>query len=60
MRSDAGNDFLVMPYSEVQKHAEPGNIGKASRKYIAKFARRDGITLGGADVTRYRRRWPQA
>ena len=60
MRSDAGNDFLVMPYSEVQKHVESGSIGKASRKYIAKFAWKDRITLGGTDVTRYRRRWPRA
>ena len=59
-RSDTGNDFLVMPYSEVHKHIESGGIGKSGSKYIAKFVWRDKITLGGADVTCYRRRWPEA
>ena len=59
-RSDTGNDFLVMPYCEVQKHVESGGIGKSGSKYIAKFVWRDKITLDGADVTCYRRRWPEA
>ena len=59
-RSGTGNDFLVMPYSEVQKHVESGGIGKSGSKYIAKFVWRDKITLDGADVTCYRRRWPEA
>ena len=59
-RSGTGNDFLVMPYSEVQKHVESGGIGKSGSKYITKFVWRDKITLDGADVTCYRRRWPEA
>ena len=59
-RSGTGNDFLVMPHSEVQKHVESGGIGKSGSKYIAKFVWRDKITLDGADVTCYRRRWPEA
>ena len=49
-----------MPHSEVQKHVESGGIGKMNRKYLAKFVWRDRITLDGADVTCYRRRWPEA
>ena len=59
-RSGTGNDFLVMPHSEVQKHVESGGIGKSGSKYIAKFVWRDKITLDGADATYYRRRWPEA
>ena len=39
---------------------ESGGIRKSGGKYIAKFAWRDRITLDGADVTHYRRRWPEA
>lgn len=60
MRSVAGNDFLVMPYHEVQKQIEAGRIKKMSRKYRATFLWGDKITLDGADVTYYRRRWPTA
>ena len=60
MRSGACNDFLVMPHSEVQKHVESGRIVRMSRKYRASFVWGERITLGGADVTRYRRRWPEA
>ena len=60
MRSGACSDFLVMPHSEVQKHVESGRIERMSRKYRASFVWGERITLGGADVTRYRRRWPEA
>ena len=59
-RSGACNDFLVMPHSEVQKHVESGRIARMSRKYRASFVWGERITLGGADVTHYRRRWPEA
>ena len=58
-RSKASNDFLVMPYHEVQKHVESGGIEKMNRKYRATFVWGDQITLGGEDVTYYRRRWPR-
>ena len=60
MRSGACNDFLVMPYHEVQRQVESGRIEKLSGKYHATFAWGDKITLDGMDVTYYRRRWPQA
>lgn len=59
-RSAARNDFLVMPYHEIQKHIESGNIKKMSRKYRATFVWRDKVTLAGSDVTYYRRKWPRA
>ena len=59
-RSDAGSDFLVMPYPEVQKHVRSGRIGRPGRKYRAELDWGDRIALGGIDVTRYRRRWPRA
>lgn len=60
VRSGTCNNFLVMPYREIQKHIESGSIGKSGGKYIAKFAWGDKITLDGLDVTGYRRRWPEA
>lgn len=60
MRSGTGNDFLVMPYCEVQKQMESGRIERLDRKYRASFVWGDKITLGGADATYYRRRWPEA
>lgn len=60
MRSGICNDFLVMPYHEVQRQMESGRIGKMNDKYHAVFAWGDKITLDGTDVTYYRRRWPQA
>lgn len=60
MRSGTCNDFLVMPYHEVQKQIESGNIEKLDRKYRATFAWGKTIALGGMDVTYYRRRWPHA
>ena len=52
------NDFLVMPYHEIQKHIESGDIEKMNRKYRATFIWKDEITLDGKDVTYYRHRWP--
>ncbi len=60
MRSDAGSDFLVMPYREIQRHVRSGRIEKLGRKYRADLVWGKRITLGGLDVTRYRRRWPRA
>ena len=60
MRSDAGSDFLVMPYREVQRHVRSGRIEKLGRKYRAELVWGDRIALDGIDVTRYRRRWPRA
>ena len=58
-RANASNDFLVMPYHEIQKHVESGGIEKMDRKYRATFVWGDEVTLGGEDVTYYRRRWPR-
>lgn len=60
MRSGARNDFLVMPYHEVQKQVESGRIEKMDAKYRATFVWGDRITLDGMDVDYYRRRWPLA
>ena len=57
-RANASNDFLVMPYREIQKHVESGGIEKMNRKYRATFVWKDEITLDGEDVAYYRRRWP--
>ena len=49
-----------MPYCDVQKQTESGRIERLDRKYRASFVWGDKITLGGADATYYRRRWPEA
>lgn len=72
-RSDECNDFVVMPYHEVQKHMDSGRITKSyqkhvdlgsttksHQKYCATLSWKDRITLGDEDVTYYRRRWPRA
>lgn len=43
-----------------QKHVDLGSTTKLHQKYGATLIWKDKITLGGEDVTYYRRRWPRA
>lgn len=60
MHSGDRNDFVVMPYCEVQKHMDAGRITMPEQKYRATLVWGDKVTLAGEDVSYYRRRWPKA